>query len=314
MRALQFSIYLTSIFQACLLARRFTTVDDQYQFFRFFYCATSSVVGQTPLELAEECLLQTYADGAQLYPELLNCVDNDDQIKELMRNKTEAIGLSEVPEIVIDGIKRTWSVGYDVVMYLCDSASPIKPRVCFDIDTYTTQTLKVSVFLTADQPSQEFVQSQLKPLLTNAPRDSNTRLRDVIEWNFVPWGPTEYNTTSKEVECATGEEECLANRILACATRQRQNGRLGRREDKLRVVSFVVCFFDSPDWQTNPLEAANQCSNKLSPLDNYPQLWQCAVQDEKLKLLLDMKALTDNNYPAISICKCIMHSASNCLT
>lgn len=255
------------------------------------------------MDVAASCINQIYEDGPELFQELSRCAHSQDNaMRDKLRIRTRGVNLAQTPEIVIDGLKRTPEAGLDIISYLCRSFEPIKPRVCFNIED-STKSLQVTVYLTADQQSQTFVQSQISPLLTNQTRDSAQYLRDVIEWNFVPWGSSVYNSTSGELECTNGEEECLANRILTCATRLRQNGRLGVREDKSRVVSFVACFFDSATWQSNPLQAANLCSPKLSPLDIYPQLWQCAVQDSKLKFLLEMKTLTDNNYPAIASCE-----------
>ena len=297
--------------QACLFKRRFSSVEYQFQFMQFFSCATAYIEGKNPTDQAQECINQVYEDGPNLWIALIDCAHNDDKLKDELRIKTQSVGLTTIPEIVVDGEKKTSQAGNQLLIYLCQSYDPIKPRVCADIDG-SSQRLSVSVFLTADQPSQAFIQSEIKPLLAAEPKDPNLRFRDVIDWQFIPYGPSKYDEASGEIECVNGANECLANRILACANKQQQNGNLGIREDGQRVALFVVCFFDSSNWQTDPLDAANQCNSRLSSLDSFPQLWQCAVQANKMPLMFEMKDLTENNYPAMTKCKCFKFKQINC--
>jgi len=286
---------------ACILKQRYQTLDDQYQFFRFFVCADDYAMNA--VNKTEECVRLVYEDGENFLIALRQCADTDLALREEMRNKTEAIGqMTSTPDIYVDGVNKTAEMGALMLIELCRSFEPIKPRACLEIDA-ANQPVQVTVYLTANIETQHFVQSQIKPLVSEAPRDPRFRLRDVIEWQFIPWGPTNYNETTGELECINDNGECLANRVLACATKQRQNGKLTIREDKFRVASFVACFFDSPSWQLDPLKAASECVLALSPLNSYPQLWQCVVQDVKLQVLLDMKKLTENNYPPIVKCK-----------
>lgn len=285
---------------ACLFKQRYNSINKKFQFLQFFICSTPHIKGTNAVNHAAACVNQFYDDGPNLWIELLPCAHSDHEIRERLRNRTDSIQLSHIPEIEIDGQLKTNELNNDLLLVLCRSFKTIKPRACFEIDTNTTQMLDVSIYLSADKNAQEFVKLQLKPLLENNIRDPGFYLRDVIRWQFIPWGFSTYNQTSGTVQCVHGDNECLANRILTCAGRQRQNGRLSQREDRQRVAKFVVCFFGSSDWQTKPMDVANKCAPKLSPLDTFPQLRQCAVQDIKLKYLLDMKRLTENNYPPIS--------------
>ena len=210
--------------QACLIDRQFNNVLDKYLVIQFIACAAYSE-NQDPVELAKKCLTQVYKDEPNLWIPLDDCAQKNDALKEQLRQKTDAVGVTQVPEIVVNGEKKTSEMANTLLVNLCKSFEPIKPRACEYIDTATSQTLQVLVFLTSDQSSQTFVQSQIKPILTIEPRDQSLRLRDVVQWQFVPWGPSVHNITSDQVECVNGANECLANRVLACATKQRQNGR-----------------------------------------------------------------------------------------
>lgn len=248
--------------------------------------------------------------------ELHFCVLEDKEVMEQMRTKTESIKLTQVPEIAIDGVKKTSEVGDDLLGHLCQgeanlTSTIIKPRACYHFESipgYTSeeQLLHLTLFITGDQATASFVQSQVSPLMvTSQPRDQRTLLREVIRWQIVPWGASAaYNSTSQTIECSNSLE-CLANRILACATRVQQNGLLGAREDRQRVAHFLVCFFGpTSGWLDDPLKAASGCSRHLSPpLDSYPQLWQCAVDAAQQPLMLEFKDLTEDNYPPLTTCK-----------
>lgn len=237
-----------------------------------------------------------------MWDNIEECAANDATLKEELRNKTEAIDLKQVPEVVVDNVKKTTEVGKQLLVYLCRSFKPIKPRVCLEIDSESTQfVMPVEVFFHGDSGSTNFMTIELKSLLEKELRDHRIRLRDVIEWHFVPWGPSQYNASIGEISCAGGQVECLINTVLACATQQRQNGLLGAREERQRVANFLVCFFDfDSNWQADPLRVASQCSQHLSlGLDSYPQLWQCVTQKERrTEVMLRMKASSDR-YPNI---------------
>ncbi len=304
-----------------MLKERWSTglVSDQYLALQFIACSSSAndanAEDDSLVSTAKDCLLKTFPGDENLWNSINSCAQNDASLKAELRNKTEAIigGLKQVPEIVVDGVKRTAEAGASLLLYLCQNAFlPIKPKVCFEIDSTESGTyvLPVSVFLHGDMDTAVFLQSQLKPLLEAEPRDQQVRLRDVIDWTFVPWGPSTYNESSGVISCSGGAQECLVNQVLACSTEQRQNGQLGRREDRLRVAAFLVCFFDwGSNWGADPLTVAAGCSGPLSGhrLDNYPQLWQCAVQLERGRaVMLAMKAATEvypniGRWPAVAI-------------
>ncbi len=298
---------------------------DKFRFFNFFLCTANFEDGVDAVDQTIVCLNQNYIEGPNMWGELHMCATLDDELKAAMRSKTEGIsggGLTQIPEIAIDGVKKTAEVASGKLLeYICSQSSAagsIKPRACSNIVPvagYLTgeQLLQVTLYLSGDQATQSFVQLQLGPLIaeeaTASRADSRLRLRDVIEWTVVPWGAAAYNSSSTEqtIQCPGGAGECLANRVLACASRQPSNGVLGNREDRTRVVAFLRCFFTSSgtsDWATDPLGAALSCSSRLSPLDSWPQLWRCAVDASQQSLMLEMRDRTENNYPALSTCKC----------
>lgn len=241
---------------------------------------------------------------------LHTCALLDDDLKTEMRTKTESISITAIPEITVDGVKKTTEVGDNLLGYLCqvESDATIKPRACSNFETipgYQSETLDVTLYISGDQRTASFVQSQIDPLVTSAePRDTSTHLREVINWQIVPWGGQSYYNDNTDTIICTNPSECLINRVLACTTRSQQNGLLGAREDRQRVVNFLVCFFDKDSgWLSDPLKAGLGCSRTLSSLDSYPQLWQCAVDANQQALMREMRDLTENNYPALTICK-----------
>ncbi len=281
------------------------------------------------MKQAEECVNEVYDYGSHFWESLVDCAENDNYIKDELHNKTDLIELKVMPEIVINGQVKTTEVGDHLLHYLCHQASPIKPRVCFEIDDTPTsvlrRTIRLKVFLDGEDEhhsAREFMLTQVKPLLENgqSTRSAALHLRDLIEWSFIPWGSSTYNETTGEMSCvsksnSTGYNstvspsmDCLINSILTCAGKAVHSTRdayqLGMRDNRLRIVSFAVCFYESPQWQFSPLNAAKECIGKLSSLEAaYTQLEQCAVQDStKTVFLLQMKRQTENNYPQLAVC------------
>ena len=248
-------------------------------------------------------------------------------MRETLRSKTEAISLITVPQVTLNDQLVTEKVGDQLLPTICQigfvnqSEVLVKPRLCTSgaIDQSSFQSFQLEIFFNADAFAEAFVQSQMKTLLNGNNNSStntstNLALRDVLQWRFTPWGSSFYNATDGSVSCSTGgnssgsENSCLANRVLACATRQMGNGQSGRRQDDQRLVNFVLCFFETSSWAQNPLETAAICSPKLSPLDSYTQLWQCASVDSKLPFLLAMKDRTESVLGSgvrVEQCKCL---------
>lgn len=300
----------------------YTLPQDQFDFLRFFIC-TSGKEGLDPMQQAEQCVAEVYDFGDQFWPSLNYCAVNDNNIKQELHDKIELIELNDMPEIVINEKVKTKEAGERLLQYLCEESTPIKSRDCFEIEDLK-RIVRVTVFLDADddtQSARKFMLSQVKPLLEigRSTRTPDLYLRDMIEWSFVPWGSSTFNASdaSEDVKCAsstnnlTSSSNCLLNSIFTCASRvhsTRDTYRLGMREDRLRVVSFIVCFYESPIWQSSPLKAAEECTGKLSSQETvFSQLEQCATQSStKTFFLLQMKQLTENNYPKLTVCMNIL--------
>lgn len=300
----------------------FTSQQDQFSFLRFFIC-TSAKQELNPMKQAELCVAEVYDYGEHFWELLADCAANDNNIKDELHNKTELIELKEMPEIVINGEVKTAEVGERLLQYLCEDSKPIKSRVCFEIEA-VKRIVRLTVFFDGNdeqENARKFMLSQVKALIESgrSTRSSALHLRDVIEWSFVPWGGSTFNASDagEEVKCAssnnnsTSFSNCLINQIFVCASRvhsTRDAYRLGVREDRLRVVSFIVCFYESSLWQSDPLKAAEECTRKLSSLESvYTQLHQCATQSSTRTIfLLEMKRLTENNYPKLTVCMNIL--------
>ncbi len=289
-------------------------LQDRYNFISFFICTIVKGDGADQKESdvyldAESCAKAVY--GEDDWSSILMCAEEDTTMRDSLKNKTEAINLTTVPQVTLNGQLVTEQVGKQLLPAICqlgftptdDSSAVVKPRLCTSgaVDRQSLQSFQLEIFFNADTAAEAFVRSQIKSLLLDGPSSSaSLALRDVLQWRFTPWGGSSYNASDGSVSCSTGNSSdssadgsCLANRVLTCAGRQLGNGQSGKRQDDRRLVNFVLCFFDASNWAQSPLEVAAVCSSKLSPLDSYSQLWQCAKVDSKLPFLLAMKDRTE---------------------
>ena len=86
---------------------------DKFRFFSFFLCRANFKDGVDAVDQTEGCLNQNYIEGPNMWGELHMCATLDDELKAAMRSKTEGLsggGLTQIPEIAIDGVKKTAEV------------------------------------------------------------------------------------------------------------------------------------------------------------------------------------------------------------
>ena len=71
------------------------------------------------------------------------------------------------------------------------------------------------------------------------------------------------------------------------------------------VIRFVVCLFEKDVLSNDPLAIGNECANQLFSGDWYGLTWQCSVDSRQMRIMLEMKSVTEDNYPHLRQCKWI---------
>lgn len=290
-------------------------LQKQMQTYQFLMCTSSldTQNGTDPVNVAEQCYNEYFPADINDYPLLVLCAHNEDQLKATNRDKTSKVNVNSLPAVVVNGVQLSADQIADtskmLTQTLCESfGTGLRPDVCYELEPKYNKQLNVTVYLGADSNTVNFVQKQISPIVELAnEHDASLRLRDLVQWTFVPWANTQYNTSDGTLACPNDDQnQCQALRLLACAIKQGQiqSDQVKELRTSTEIAKLVVCFFKSANFSTEPSEAMNECANDQFGLDAYAVIWQCSMDnDNQLQVFLDMKAQTENNYPAITSCK-----------
>ncbi|OTF83218.1 hypothetical protein BLA29_000949 [Euroglyphus maynei] len=156
---------------------------------------------------------------------------------------------------------------------ICHDYGVIKNRRCSSLSS--TMATDLRIYFSCDESGRKFIV------------------------NLIPYGNTKYENDT--FICPT-ENECLANRYIACANYYHNS----EFDGHLHLVEFTLCFLSDENYSNDIELAAKKCSEKVwFDVWNAENLKICAESNATSykEIFLEMKTQTESIEPRLDHCK-----------
>ncbi|KAH7646648.1 hypothetical protein HUG17_2186 [Dermatophagoides farinae] len=276
----------------------------------FLVCSLDESVETDNSTLIQSCFNQYFS--GESWNHIVECSNGSrgEELYDELAIKTESgnFGDKLLPWITLNKQYSEKAVK-NLFATICDDYGLIKNPRCSSISNAMATDLRI--YFSCDQSGRDFIINNLKPfysyLSMNKHQKEETSLFDEVEnqlklksllkITLVPYGNTIDNNDS--FSCPS-DEECFANRYIACANHYHSS----EFDGYSHLVEFTLCFFNHGNYSNNIVFAAQQCSYQTwyyYSYDLYKALNICADSNETsyLDIFREMKHQTESIQPKL---------------